>query len=138
MAEVKTNEVVAAIFIEDSKIFVAQRGYGKYKGYWEFPGGKVEPGETHQQALMREIKEEMSCDVSVGDLVVSTTHEYPEMTVNLYCYKCEMLNGNLSLNEHMDAKWLDGANLASVDWLPADIELIKELRNYIKDVDKEL
>ena len=133
MAEVKTIEVVAAIFIEDSKIFVAQRGYGKYKGYWEFPGGKVEPGETHQEALMREIKEELSCVISVGDLVVSTTHEYPEMTVNLYCYKCEILNGTLSLNEHMDAKWLDDTNLASVDWLPADIELVGELRNYIKE-----
>ena len=124
----KTIEVVAAIIEKDGKIFATQRGYGDFKDGWEFPGGKIEPGETTKQALVREIKEELEADIKVGELVATVEYDYPQFHLTMHCYMCELLSDNLVLTEHEAAKWLSKDQLDEVDWLPADIEVVNKLK----------
>lgn len=123
----KTIEVVAAIIKKDGKIFATQRGYGDFKDGWEFPGGKIESGETPEQALVREIKEELEADIKVGELVTTVEYDYPQFHLTMHCYMCELLSENLVLTEHEAAKWLSKDQLDEVDWLPADIEVVNQL-----------
>lgn len=126
----KTIEVVAAI-IHDShgRIFATQRGYGEWKDYWEFPGGKTEPGETPEEALRREIWEELETRIAVERLVETVEWDYPAFHLTMHCYLCHVESGHLELKEHEAARWLTNAELESVEWLPADWELIKTLQS---------
>lgn len=123
----KTIEVVAAIITKDGKFFATQRGYGEFKDGWEFPGGKIEPGETPEEALVREIKEELNADIKVGKLVDVVEYDYPEFHLTMHCFLCELNGEHLVLLEHEAARWLLHDELDSVDWLPADRGLIKLL-----------
>lgn len=125
----KTIQVVAAIIINGNCIFATQRGYGEFKDGWEFPGGKIEPGETHEQALIREIKEELDTEIMVGPLFDTVEYDYPQFHLTLYCYICKVQSGKLVLKEHEAAKWLEKEDLNSVAWLPADLGLIERLKN---------
>ena len=109
-------------------IFATQRGYGEFKGGWEFPGGKIEVGETSQEALKREIVEELDIEISVGELIDTIEYDYPEFHLSMDCFWCEIVNGNLVLKEHEDARWLTKVQLDDVEWLPADIILIEKIR----------
>lgn len=124
----KTIRVVAAVIKADNKIFATQRGYGDLKGGWEFPGGKIEPGESPQEALKREILEELETEISVGELIDTIEYDYPTFHLSMDCFWCEIIKGDLVLKEHEAAKWLDKESLASVDWLPADITLINNIK----------
>lgn len=124
----RTIEVVAAIIRDDSgRIFATQRGYGDWKDWWEFPGGKIEPGETPQQALRREIHEELEADIEVGELLRTIDYDYPQFHLTMHCFLCQ-LEGVVRLLEHEAAKWLQPDELDSVKWLPADEEIIEELK----------
>lgn len=127
----KTINVVAAIIVQDNKIYATQRGYGEFKDGWEFPGGKVNPEETNQDALMREIKEELDVEIEVGDLFDLVEYDYPQFHLSMHCYICKILSGNLILKEHKDAMWLSKNSLNSVDWLPADQGLIEKLKEFL-------
>lgn len=142
----KTIEVVAAIIIEDGKLFATQRGYGEWKDWWEFPGGKIEgtyvredenenededesackwiPLETPESALRREIREELQTEIGVGELLTTVEYDYPQFHLSMLCYLCTITSGELSLLEHEDARWLGKDELASVKWLPADLEIL--------------
>ena len=124
----KQIEVVAAI-IHDSegRIFATQRGYGEYKDWWEFPGGKMEAGETPEEALKREIWEELETRIVVERLVDTVEWDYPQFHLTMHCYLCHMESGHLELKEHEAAKWLNKDELESVNWLPADWEVVKHL-----------
>ena len=127
----KTVRVVAAVIkaIDENGepiIFATQRGYGEFKGGWEFPGGKIEEGETPQEALKREILEELDTEISVGELIETIEYDYPTFHLSMDCFWCEIVNGNLVLKEHEAAKWLKREELGSVDWLPADVTLIEQ------------
>ena len=124
----KTINVVAAVIKNEDKIFATQRGYGDFKGGWEFPGGKIEEGETPQQALAREIKEELDTTIRVGDLIDTVEYDYPTFHLSMKCYWCEIESGELVLKEHEAARWLDKENLNSVEWLPADLGLVEKIR----------
>ena len=129
----KTIRVVAAVIKavnENNKpiIFATQRGYGEFKGGWEFPGGKIEAGETPKKALKREIMEELDTEISVGELIDTIEYDYPEFHLSMDCFWSEMLSGDLVLKEHEAAKWLDKEMLYSVDWLPADVRLIEKIK----------
>lgn len=124
----KTVRVVAAVIRHGDKIFATQRGYGEMKGGWEFPGGKIEEGETPQQALKREIKEELDSEIQVGELIDTIEYDYPSFHLSMDCFWCEVLKGELVLKEHENAKWLSKDSLGSVAWLPADITLIEKVR----------
>ena len=124
----KTIRVVAAVIRQGDRIFATARGYGEFKGQWEFPGGKIEAGETPQQALIREIKEELDVMVSVGDLIDTIEYDYPTFHLSMDCFWCEIVGGKLELKEHEAAKWLTKESLDSVDWLPADRALIEKIR----------
>lgn len=123
----KTINVVAAVIIKDGKVFATQRGYGEFKDGWEFPGGKIEPGESPQEALRREIREELDTEISVGELIDTIEYDYPVFHLSMRCYACTILSGNLHLIEHEAAKWLSAGELDSVAWLPADITLIPKI-----------
>ena len=125
----KKNEVVAAIIRKDDKIFATQRGYGDFKDGWEFPGGKVEPGETPEAALKREIREELSTEISVDSFVCTVDYDYPQFHLTMHCYYCSLLDEALRLNEHEAARWLTKEQLDSVDWLPADLEVVEDIRS---------
>jgi mutator mutT protein len=127
----KTIRVVAAVIRCEDKIFATARGYGEFKGQWEFPGGKIEPGETPQQALVREIKEELETDIKVGELIGTIEYDYPAFHLSMDCFWCEVIEGKLVLKEAEDAKWLSKDELDSVQWLPADITLIERLKREI-------
>jgi len=121
----KTIRVVAAIIKKDDKIFATQRGYGEFKDGWEFPGGKIEAGETSQQALIREIMEELETEIEVGDLLQTVEYDYPNFHLSMDCFLCSIKKGDLILKEHEAATWLSKNDLYSVDWLPADKGLIE-------------
>ena len=123
----KQIEVVAAIIRKDDKIFATQRGYGDFKDGWEFPGGKVEPGETPEAALKREIREELSTEISVDSFVCTVDYDYPQFHLTMHCYYCSLLDDALHLNEHEAARWLTKEQLDSVDWLPADLEVVEKI-----------
>ncbi len=116
----KTIEVVAAIIQKGDKIFATQRGYGDFKDWWEFPGGKMEPGETPEEALVREIREELSADIHVGKLLYTVEWDYPQFHLTMHCYMCTLVQDALHLNEHEAARWLSMADLHSVNWLPSE------------------
>ena len=128
----KTVKVVAAIIINNNKVFATQRGYGEFKDGWEFPGGKIESGETPQEALIREIKEELDTEIEVKDYLKTVEYDYPEFHLSMDCFFCVIKSGELVLKEHEAAKWLTAETLDSVDWLPADKGVIEEIRNKIK------
>ena len=128
----KTVKVVAAIIINNNRVFATQRGYGEFKDGWEFPGGKIELGEAPQEALVREIKEELDTEIEVKDYLETVEYDYPEFHLSMDCFFCEIKSGELVLKEHEAAKWLTAETLDSVDWLPADKGLIEEIRNRIK------
>ncbi len=127
----KTIRVVAAVIRRkqngSKQIFATQRGYGEFEGGWEFPGGKIEVGETPQKALIREIKEELDADIVVGDLIDTIEFDYPDFHLSMDCFWCELQSEHVVLNEHEDAKWLSKAQLDSVDWLPADVTLVDKI-----------
>ena len=127
----KTIRVVAAVILSDDKIFTTQRGYGEFKGGWEFPGGKIEEGESPQNALKREIMEELDTEIVVGELIHTVEYDYPTFHLSMDCFWCEILNGDLVLKEHEAAKWLTKEQLNEVDWLPADVTLIDIIKNSI-------
>ena len=120
----KTVEVVAAIIIKDGQVFATQRGYGEWQGWWEFPGGKIEPGESHEAALIREIREELNAEIAIGDLLQTIDWDYPTFHLTMHCYLCTLTSDNLHLNEHTASAWLTKETLATVKWLPADIILL--------------
>ncbi len=128
----KTLRVVAAVIRDENKIFATQRGYGEFKDRWEFPGGKIEAEETPQQALKREIQEELDTEISVGDLIDTIEYDYPEFHLSMDCFWCEILKGDLVLREHEAARWLDKNTIDGVDWLPADITLVDKIKNKLE------
>lgn len=124
----KTVSVVAAVIKDKDRIFATARGYGEYKDWWEFPGGKIEQGETPQQALIREIKEELDTEIRVGELIDTIEYDYPTFHLSMDCFWAEVVAGNLVLKEAAAAKWLTKETLDSVEWLPADITLIEKIK----------
>lgn len=127
-SNMKIIHVVAAIIIKDNKIFATQRGYGEFKDGWEFPGGKIEAGETPEEALKREIREELNTEISIDEFFINIEYDYPAFHLSMKCYLCHVLSGKLELLEHENAKWLSKNELDSVDWLPADAEIIEKLK----------
>lgn len=127
----KTVKVVAAVIREGNRIFATQRGYGDFKDGWEFPGGKVEAGETPQEALEREIREELDTDIQVGELIKTVEHDYPTFHLSMDCFWATVRSGNLELREHEAARWLTKDTLATVDWLPADQGLVDRIREFL-------
>ena len=127
----KRIEVVAGIIQDGRKIFATQRGYGDFKDGWEFPGGKMEPGETPQQALARELKEELSVDVCVGDFLCTVEYDYPAFHLTMHCFFCSVVGGELTLLEHEAAKWLDMSEMRSIAWLPADMQVVTALEKSV-------
>ncbi len=124
----KTVSVVAAVIREGNRVFAVQRGYGEYKDGWEFPGGKIEPGETPQQALRREIREELDMEIAVGDYLGTVEYDYPAFHLSMQCFWCRITDRTPVLKEHEAARWLSVADLDSVAWLPADRTLIGQIR----------
>lgn len=123
----KHIEVVAAIIRRGNEIFATQRGYGEFKDWWEFPGGKIEPGESPRQALVREIREELDATIEVGELLQTVEWDYPTFHLTMHCFWCELTCEALHLNEHEAASWLDREHLRSVKWLPADYGILDEI-----------
>ena len=129
----KTVRVVAAIIIENDKVFATQRGYGEFKDGWEFPGGKIEPGEIPEEAIVREIKEELDTEVEVIELLDTVEYDYPNFHLSMGCFICKIKSGDLVLKEHEAAKWLTKDTLGSLEWLPADMGLVREIEKYLKE-----
>ena len=125
----KKIEVVAAILHRDGAYFATQRGYGEFEGMWEFPGGKIEPGESREVALKREIQEELGVDIAIEDLLCTTEYDYPSFYLTIHCYLCSIASGEIELREHKSALWLTANRLDDVAWLPADKEVIDKLKS---------
>lgn len=123
----KSIKVAAAIIIHEGKIFIAKRNYGEFEGLFEFPGGKFEPGETGEETLKREIREEMEVDIEVGDFFMNIQYDYPNFHLDMDCYLCTLLSDHLHLNDHSEVKWID-ADDTNIEWVPADIQIIEKLR----------
>ena len=123
----KIIHVVAALIRRENELFATQRGYGNYKDWWEFPGGKIEPGEAPEDALVREIREELTADISVGEYLTTVEYDYPEFHLSMACYWCTVKDGHLTLLEHEAARWLPLEHLRQVNWLPADVLVIEEI-----------
>ena len=123
----KTIDVVAAIICDGDKVFATQRGYGEFEGWWEFPGGKIEPGESHHEALKREIREELDVEIVVEELVCTVEYDYPNFHLTMHCYFCSIANGEVELLEHKSARWLRRDELNEVEWLPADVSVVNSL-----------
>ena len=124
----KTIRVAAAVIRKGDKIFATQRGYGELKGGWEFPGGKIEDGETPQEALKREIEEELDTEILVGELIDTIEYDYPTFHLSMDCFWCEIAEGKLVLKEHEAARWLDRKTIDDVEWLPADVTLVGKIK----------
>ncbi len=125
----KTIRVVAAVICDGDKIFATQRGYGEYKDFWEFPGGKVEAGESSQDALVREIREELSAELTVGELLITVEHDYPDFHLSMDCFISELKEGSEpELLEHEAARWLGRDELDNVNWLPADVKVARAVK----------
>lgn len=135
----KTINVVAAIIIREGKVFATQRGYGEWKDWWEFPGGKIELGEDPKDALRREIQEELATEIEVGELLTTVEYDYPNFHLSMQCFVCSVISGKLSLLEHEAAKWLAKDELHSVNWLPADEDILRDIikLNGVKTEEKE-
>lgn len=129
----QTKKVVAAVIIKDGQLFATQRGYGNYKDWWEFPGGKIEPGETPQEALRREIREELATIVSVGELLYTVEYDYPEFHLSMQCYLCTIVSGELTLLEHEASRWLSKDELLNVRWLPADVAIVEKIGTLLSE-----
>ena len=127
----RTIRVVAAVIRDGGRIFATARGYGEYKGGWEFPGGKIEPGETPQEALAREIREELDTEIAVGELIDTIEYDYPSFHLSMDCFWCTVREGTLTLKEAEEARWLTADTIDSVDWLPADRGLIRKIQREI-------
>ena len=127
----KTIRVVAAVIRERDKIFATQRGYGEFKGGWEFPGGKIEEGEIPQEALLREIKEELDVEIAVGDLIDTIEYDYPTFHLSMDCFWVEIISGEVVLKEHESMKWLTKDSLDSIEWLPADVSIIEDIKKVL-------
>ena len=121
-------EVVAAVILHEGRILATQRGYGEWKDWWEFPGGKMEAGETPEEALVREILEELSTEISVDEFLCTVEYDYPKFSLTMHCYLCSLVSEALHLNEHEAAKWLTLDELDCVEWLPADLKVIEALK----------
>ena len=124
----KKIEVVAAILHRDGAYFATQRGYGEFEGMWEFPGGKIEPGESREVALRREIQEELGVDIIIEDSLCTTEYDYTSFHLTMHCYLCSFASGEIELREHKSARWLTAETLDSVEWLPADTEVVDKLK----------
>ena len=129
----KTIRVVAAIIVENGRVFATQRGYGDFKDGWEFPGGKIEAGESPEQALVREIREELDTEIRVERLLRTVEWDYPTFHLSMDCFICKIESGDLHLREHEAARWLDLEHLDDVDWLPADLQLIPEIAKCLEE-----
>ena len=127
----KTIEVVAAIIIKDGKVFATQRGYGQWQGWWEFPGGKIEAGERPQEALVREIREELDAEIEVGELLQTVEWDYPDFHLTMHCFICSLISESMRLNEHEAAAWLTRETLRSVRWLPADEGVVGRIEDVL-------
>ena len=125
----KAVRVAAAVFCHEGRIFAARRGYGSWKDYWEFPGGKIEAGESPEEALSREIREELDTEISVDGKLAQIEYDYPEFHLSMGCFRCRIHSGSLTLREHESARWLRAEELNTVQWLPADLSLIRQFRN---------
>ncbi|MEA5017589.1 MAG: (deoxy)nucleoside triphosphate pyrophosphohydrolase [Erysipelotrichaceae bacterium] len=129
-------DVVAAIIVEHNKVLATQRANGDFKGQWEFPGGKVETNETNVNALIREIKEELNIDIDINGKLCNVNYQYPKFYISMECYICRIKSGEIKLNDHKDYKWLARNELFDVKWLPADVEVVMKLDEYLSS--KEL
>ena len=130
----KTIRVVAAVILSEGKIFATQRGYGDFKGSWEFPGGKIEDGETPEVALKREISEELETRIRVGELIDTIEYDYPNFHLSMDCFWCEIVSGKLVLKEHEAARWLGKNQLDEVAWLPADEGIVEKLKSILAQI----
>lgn len=126
----KHIEVVAAIIHKDGAYFSTQRGYGEFEGKWEFPGGKIEIGESHEIALKREIMEELGVNIAIDKFICTTDYDYPSFHLTMHCYLCNIISGEIELHEHKSARWLTSETLDSVEWLPADKDIIEMLKAF--------
>ena len=127
----KRIEVVAAVIVRDDEVLATRRGYGEWQGWWEFPGGKIEAGESPQDALRREIREELDAEIEVGRLLETVEWDYPSFHLTMHCFICTLVSGSMNLNEHEAAAWLTKENIGSVKWLPADEGLIGRIRQIL-------
>ena len=123
----KVIDVVAAIIHKDGAYFATQRGYGDFEGMWEFPGGKIEPGESRESALKREIQEELGIDITINKFLCTTDYDYPSFHLTMHCYLCSIMSGEIELREHKSARWLTAELLDSVEWLPADKGIVEKI-----------
>ncbi len=125
----KTIEVVAAVIKHDNRIFITRRGYGDFIDMWEFPGGKIEVGESREEALIREIKEELELDINISDFLTTIDYDYPNFHLTMHCFICQISGGQLNLNVHNDAKWITFDELYNQTWIPADVLVIDALKS---------
>ena len=128
----KTINVVAAVIRDEDKVLATARGYGEYKGWWEFPGGKIESGETSKEALIREIQEELDIHIEINEYITTVEYDYPQFHLSMQCYFCNRLSGNLTLKEAESSRWLSKEQLNSVKWLPADMILLDYIRVFLE------